>query len=139
VSVTVEGRLIVAEALTRLAIARSVALDETTAEVYLTGLADIEPSLVVRACHELAITRVKDFDPAWPRLADIRYLAVTMGERDHEPREDWRDECEREHGGRCQSQYVHGQFRGETLSADVGDAPVVASPPVPTNDSEKES
>src|SRR5436190_2361774 len=33
--------------------------------------------------------------------------------------EDWADECEREHGGRCKSQYVHGLFRGYTFSTDA--------------------
>jgi hypothetical protein len=83
-SVSVEGRFIVAEALTRLAIARSVVLDETMAEVYLQGLVDIEPSLVVRAATELARTRRKGFEPAWPPLADLRDRAIALGDLDRE-------------------------------------------------------
>lgn len=64
--------LVVHEALSRLAIARASELDDLTAQVYLEGLADIEPQTVSRACADLAKLPRRDYDTALPSVGTIR-------------------------------------------------------------------
>ena len=81
-----DGRMISAEALARLAIARASLLDDTASEVYLEALADLEPMLVKRACSELAREDRVEYGTAMPSVGTIRSRCEAMARRDEAER-----------------------------------------------------
>lgn len=80
------GHLIIAEALTRLAIARGAILDETTTDVYLRQLTAIEPIhdpvLITRACEELGNFERGEMELALPAVGTIRARCESILSRD---------------------------------------------------------
>lgn len=69
---------IVAEALARLAIARSGVLDDTTGEVYMDALADLAPEFIQRACFILAGQPREAFETLLPSVGTIRTLVSKL-------------------------------------------------------------
>lgn len=74
----------VAEALSRLAIARATLLDEVTLSVYADALEDVDPGLVDRACRRLGKTPRAEYDTAMPDVGTIRDVADAIGHEDAE-------------------------------------------------------
>ena len=72
---TIQTDALVSEALVRLAVARAALVDEVAVAVYLDALADVEPTLIVRACAELAKAEREDFESALPSVGAIRAKA----------------------------------------------------------------
>lgn len=74
----------VAEALSRLAIARATLLDEVTLSVYADALEDVDAGLVDRACRRLGKTPRAEYDTALPDVGTIRAVAEAIGHEDAE-------------------------------------------------------
>jgi len=64
--------LTIADAVTRLAVARGALLDDVGAEVYMQGLRDLSPFLVKQACWTMGLERRAEYESAMPPLAVIR-------------------------------------------------------------------
>lgn len=74
----------IAEALARLAIARSTVLDEVTLAVYADALEDVDPALVARACAALSRERRGEFETALPDVGTIRERCESLAAEDIE-------------------------------------------------------
>lgn len=72
----------IGEALTRLAVARGGLLDDTTSEVYLDCLGDLDPMAVGLACEDLALEPRREFDPVLPPVGEIRIRAEAIARRE---------------------------------------------------------
>ena len=70
--------MVLAEALTRLAIARGATLDELTLDVYATSLEDLPAETVRRACLDLGRQPRKDFESALPSVGTIRERSAEL-------------------------------------------------------------
>jgi hypothetical protein len=75
------SELSVGQAVTRLAVARGGLIDDTTSEVYLDLLGDLDPAAVCHACAELATEPRGAYEPVLPAVAVIRARAETMSRR----------------------------------------------------------
>lgn len=80
----VHARPEVGDALASLAIARGTMLEDFSAVVYAEALADVEASLVQRACYQLAKLPRREYDSALPSVGAIRERceAIARADRD---------------------------------------------------------
>jgi hypothetical protein len=81
VSPSTWAELGIGEAVARLAVARGGLIDDTTSEVYLDCLADLDPDAVGRACEDLAIEPRGAYEAVLPPVATIRARVEALAQR----------------------------------------------------------
>lgn len=77
-----ESEIRLASALADMAIGRGGTFDDYQTPVYLRGLADLDVSLLERACRLLALEKRAEFEPVVPSIGVIRERAEQIGRQD---------------------------------------------------------
>lgn len=70
------------KSLVNLAIARQAEFEDGSQRVYVHLLADLDPALIARACHEWALKEREAFTPTMPSAADIRATVAAIAAQD---------------------------------------------------------
>ena len=78
------GHLVIAEALTRLAVGRGGSLDDITVEVYLSDLQRFDPALVARACERWRTVPRKEFETTLPAVGQLIATIERLAREDAE-------------------------------------------------------
>ena len=77
-------KLIVTEAIAKLAVARAARAEDEDFEVYLEALEDLPAPIVARACRRLWNIERGEYESALPAVATIRKMTLTLQREDND-------------------------------------------------------